>query len=84
MNSLPESPLAHTPKRWIVQPDPEGDMEGLAKALDIAPMIARILASRGMADPASCKNFKPFYCGAPPPRIPCEYEGSGRPPSGSL
>lgn len=49
--------MAHTPKRWIVQPDPEGDMEGLAKALDIAPMIARILASRGMADPASCKKF---------------------------
>ena len=68
MNSLPESPLAHTPKRWIVQPDPEGDMEGLAKALDIAPMIARILASRGMADPASCKKFlNPSIAGLHPP-----------------
>jgi len=49
--------LAHAPKRWIVQPTPQCDIEALAKAIDVPPIVARILASRGLVDPVSCKKF---------------------------
>jgi single-stranded-DNA-specific exonuclease len=49
--------LAHATKRWIVQPAPHCDIEALARAIDVPPIVARILASRGLVDPASCKKF---------------------------
>lgn len=49
--------MARTPKRWILKAGVEGDPEGLAKALDISPILTRILTSRGLNDPQSCRRF---------------------------
>ncbi|MFR9620848.1 MAG: single-stranded-DNA-specific exonuclease RecJ [Rikenellaceae bacterium] len=45
-------------KRWVMRPDVEQQKaEALAKALDIAPVLAKLLIQRGIETPEKAKNF---------------------------
>ncbi len=46
----------HRPKRWNVAP-PRADAAELAAALKVSPLIAQILLTRGISDPADCRAF---------------------------
>ena len=45
-------------KRWVVRPSAsEGEVAKLAKSLDIAPVLAKLLIQRGIETPEKAKNY---------------------------
>jgi single-stranded-DNA-specific exonuclease len=49
--------MARTANRWsLIEPDP-GAEEALARELDVRPLVARLLANRGLREPAIAASF---------------------------
>ncbi len=63
-------------KRWIFAPDPDpAVVEALRSALTISPLLARLLAQRGIASPAAAHEFfKPNLAHLHSPWLMCDME----------
>jgi single-stranded-DNA-specific exonuclease len=63
-------------KRWIFAPDPDpATVAGLGNALAISPVLARLLAQRGIASAAAAQAFfEPQLADLPAPWLMCDMD----------
>jgi single-stranded-DNA-specific exonuclease len=63
-------------KRWIFAPDPDPvTVAGLGEALAISPVLARLLAQRGIASAAAARAFfEPQLADLPAPWLMCDMD----------
>jgi single-stranded-DNA-specific exonuclease len=63
-------------KRWIFAPDPDPTVvASLGEALSISPMLARLLAQRGIVTPAAAQAFfEPKLADLPSPWLMCDMD----------
>ena len=63
-------------KRWIFAPDPDpATVAGLGEALAISPVLARLLAQRGIASAAAARAFfEPQLADLPAPWLMCDMD----------
>ncbi len=61
-------------KRWIFAPDPDpATVAGLGQALDISPLLARLLVQRGIETPTAAREFfEPDLTNLPAPWLMCD------------
>ena len=45
------------PKRWRMQPQDAAVVAGLERAAGVSPIVARLLAARGLVDAAAARTF---------------------------